>query len=202
MTKKTQYRIEQLIFIADDFLKLTEELDLFYASTRDKVVKNLQVLNSDELKTFVIQQKLYFSEVLLILRTIFESAKKPKEISYENLFKEISEDTQYFKSYANIFREYKSSSLKDFVDQLIAHKDTNYAGDPSTHYLNPIETEHIQNCRKIVSSLIKLNNKYNSSPAGNNWIGLYEHSVSLVEIIKNRLTLLINPQDPTTTHKQ
>src|SRR5690606_37730913 len=114
-----QDKIEQLLFITKSFLKLSEDLSDFYINHRSVFTKSHKILNSHELKSLSIQQKLYFSEVLLFLRTIFEKPKSPQEVSYESLFREISKATKYHSEYTLIRNQYMKSGLKDLTDQLI-----------------------------------------------------------------------------------
>ncbi|MCA9383600.1 hypothetical protein KC909_04485 [Candidatus Dojkabacteria bacterium] len=105
-------RIEQLLFIADSFLMMSEDLGNFYFAHRDQIVRDFEVLNSSEFMSMVIQQKLFFSEVLLIFKTLFEKSGNPVEISFEQLFKEASELERYKSEYIKIRIQYSKSGLK------------------------------------------------------------------------------------------
>lgn len=186
-----QDRIEQLIFIADDFLKLTEDLGDFYTENRAEIKRSSLILHSGELKTLVVHQKLYFSEALLILRTLFETSKQPRELSYELLLKQIQSKTQINLAYQEILKKYKKSALKEIRDQLFAHKDIRSTGDPANHYLNAINPDLVVRCREIVNDLLEFNRSYNPDSSSQNWIGVYEGLKDTTQVIKSDITTLL-----------
>lgn len=180
-----QNRIEQLIFRADDFLKMSESLFYLYEKFYTIGKKNLKLLNSDTFRFLVLHQNLYFFEVLILFSTLFEEKKQPTELSYAKLFHELTKDSDYFKAIAKVKKQFRNSGFKEFRDQIIAHKDIKANGDPLTLGLNVISKENIKIARKIINDLLDLNQRFNPNPTGNNYADYFD-SLQPIQVFLNR----------------
>lgn len=189
-TETIQERIEELVMIADDFLKLCQVLNKFYDKHKAQLLRDTSIVGSSQLSSLIIHQKLYFSEAVLILKTLFESPKSPQEISYARLFKTISKQTIYYKDFRKLLKLYKETHLGKLRDRIIAHKDFKNAGDPVTHYLNPFSRQNLEDCRTIINELNILNEEH-SNGISNNYCGIYSGGKGTVEGIIEALNELL-----------
>jgi len=111
--------------------------------------------NYPETKCIILNQVLYFQEVVIILHTLFENKKHPIEMSFAYYFTK-SENKDLKKEINKIRKEYFISYLDKFRNKLIAHKQADSAGDPFTGFLNPVKRIYVENSYSIVKKLRKL----------------------------------------------
>lgn len=174
--EKMENKILQLVNEAEAFLKWSEKLlDLYEQenlkeSYRENPMKQYSIFYKNPVtKLITLHQILYFQEVMLILKTLFEKTKPFKEISFEyyinNYGAQIKGKQKLRQEFNKIRDKYDNSSLKKFRNHLFAHRDVKYGGDPDIDFLNPVERGHINSAFEVIKDLKKFTSDNNfSSP--------------------------------------
>lgn len=170
-TNKLQDRIEQLIFMADTFQLMVEDMNDLYFKRRDRFLKSIRILNSLEHKAIVLHHNIYFHEVVSILGTLFEKKSEnrdPQEVSFVNLFRS-NTDVSYKEAVEKASGKFYGTFLPGIRDKIVAHKDFRNIGDPANMHTNPVAKEHIVAARSVIDDLIQMNSIFNPYPTANNY---------------------------------
>ncbi len=171
-----------MIYTAEIFTKwannLYELCDKESKKYEDDLMKLNRYYNDNMVSCLVLHHILYIQEAILVLNTLFEKQREPKEISFSYYFRNI-EKSELEKQFDILRIKYNKTKIPRMRNVLFAHKQIDIVGDPEVRYLNRINKDVIKKIDSIIKNLKELAERNFNCASANFIEDLYEKSFDI-----------------------